>query len=160
MNYEEAKQKADDVLVALKPYCERIEIAGSIRRRKQMDIKDIEICLIPDNTALPILRHLINHTWGTPSIGKWPSKYTKIRGLKDIDIFTATKTNWGMLFFIRTGPADYVASALAHWKKISNGGYSESCLLHDADSHVVQTPEEIDVFSMLRWQWLDPEKRF
>jgi len=159
MNYADAKFKADEVLTALKPYCKRIEIAGSIRRKKLIDIKDIEICLVPDNASLPILRHLINHTWGVPTIGKWPAKYTKIRETKDIDIFTGSEQNWGLLFFIRTGPAEYAAKALAHWKKFTGGGFSEGCVLHTADGTKVPTLEEQDVFEALRWPYMEPESR-
>lgn len=46
MTYEKAKVVGDAVVELLRPHCERIEIAGSIRRRKAR-VKDIEIVCIP-----------------------------------------------------------------------------------------------------------------
>ena len=46
MKYLKAKEIADSVLQKLKPHCERIEIAGSIRRKKA-NPNDIEIVAIP-----------------------------------------------------------------------------------------------------------------
>ena len=47
MEYQRAKQAADYLLKQLKPHCEKIEIAGSIRRLKQTGIKDVELVAIP-----------------------------------------------------------------------------------------------------------------
>lgn len=159
MNLSTAIQQADEILRTLSPFCHRIEIAGSVRRQKPDGIKDIEICLIPRADSLFHLAVAINSKWGLPAAGKWPAKYTKIRGLADIDIFTATVENWGLLFWIRTGPADYVRNGLARWKTVSKGGYSEGAQLHDAQGSVILTPEEKDVFAALRWPWVQPLDR-
>jgi DNA polymerase/3'-5' exonuclease PolX len=45
-SYNDAKRLADCLVKAIAPYCERIEIAGSVRRKKA-DVKDIEIVAIP-----------------------------------------------------------------------------------------------------------------
>lgn len=42
MKLEQALEIAEKVKALLAPHCERIEIAGSIRRKKP-DVKDIEI---------------------------------------------------------------------------------------------------------------------
>ena len=47
MNYTEAKAIADDLVAQVAPYCQRVEIAGSIRRGKAEDIKDVELVVIP-----------------------------------------------------------------------------------------------------------------
>ena len=46
MKYEEAIEIAEKVKTLLLPHCERVEIAGSVRRKKT-DVKDIEIVAIP-----------------------------------------------------------------------------------------------------------------
>jgi DNA polymerase/3'-5' exonuclease PolX len=46
MKLEQALEIAEKVKALLAPHCERIEIAGSIRRKKP-DVKDIEIVAIP-----------------------------------------------------------------------------------------------------------------
>ena len=46
MEYEVAIEIAEKVKALLLPHCERIEIAGSVRRKKP-NVKDIEIVAIP-----------------------------------------------------------------------------------------------------------------
>ncbi|MES1181962.1 MAG: hypothetical protein ABUL44_04115, partial [Flavobacterium sp.] len=46
MEYSKAKSIADKAILLLKEHCIRIEIAGSIRRKKS-EVKDIEIVAIP-----------------------------------------------------------------------------------------------------------------
>lgn len=47
MNLEEASKLADEIVEELKSACERIEVAGSIRRKKPDGIKDVEIVAVP-----------------------------------------------------------------------------------------------------------------
>jgi DNA polymerase/3'-5' exonuclease PolX len=47
MKLAEAKILAEEVKQNLAPYCERIEIAGSVRREKPDGIKDLELVAIP-----------------------------------------------------------------------------------------------------------------
>lgn len=48
MDYTTAKKLADGLLREIAPYCVRAEIAGSIRRGKETDIKDVELVVIPE----------------------------------------------------------------------------------------------------------------
>lgn len=52
MKLEQAQSIAEELRRELEPGCERIEIAGSIRRKKP-EVKDIELCLIPKMLTLP-----------------------------------------------------------------------------------------------------------
>jgi DNA polymerase/3'-5' exonuclease PolX len=45
MNYAAAMEVAERTRAALAPYCQRIAIAGSVRRQRPQ-VKDIEICAI------------------------------------------------------------------------------------------------------------------
>src|ERR1051325_9898088 len=125
MTFDHASQRAVIVREMLAPFCERCEIAGSVRRRKAGDIKDIELVILPSPQHLAKLAAIINTHFGRPSKGVWPAKYTQINWECKLDIFTATEANWPLILFIRTGPAAYVQKALADWKRISKGGYSE-----------------------------------
>lgn len=160
MNLEEAKKLSRTILETLSPYCDRIEVAGSIRRNKRYGVKDIEIVAIPQNKRLFELAHHVNRTWGEPTIGAFPSHYTRIRGAVNIDFFWCNKPEkWGLLFFIRTGPADYVQRALTQWKEQTGGGYSRECVLYDRHKIPHYTPQEEDVFTALGWKWQEPERR-
>jgi len=166
MTLSEAERLAKQTRERLAPFCKRCEIAGSTRRKKMGDIHDIEIVCIPNNAHLFELRNLVNNGMGRVDIGEFPSKYTRIRSPHNIDLFWVTPESWGLQFFIRTGPADYVAAALAYWKKITNGGFSNGGILHLPDATIVPTPEEEDVFRVLEerggkpCRFTPPERRF
>ncbi|MFH1640834.1 MAG: hypothetical protein ABIA66_02590, partial [Candidatus Omnitrophota bacterium] len=51
---EKMKYLAEDVVRLLRPYCTRIEIAGSIRRTRS-EVSDIEIVCIPKTMMVPTL---------------------------------------------------------------------------------------------------------
>ena len=159
MNLSDVTTIAKIIKAKLAPYCERCEAAGSVRRLKPDNIKDIEIVIIPKSSSLHELCSIINNEWGPPSMGKWPSKYTKIRGIYQIDIFTFNRETWGLGCFIRTGPAGFCQRALAHWKKITSGGYSEDCQLRNAAGDIIGTPDELSVFKALGLDWIPPSKR-
>jgi DNA polymerase/3'-5' exonuclease PolX len=165
VNYADAKKKADEILEAIRPFCHRAEIAGSIRRKKSTDIKDIEICAIPNSVHARELADIVNKRWGEPSQGKFPSKYTKVRSIYNIDFFWPSKETWGLIYFIRTGPAEFGQRMLAYWKTITEGGYSEEGQLRLADGTIVPTLEEEDVFRVLEQYgkrpcpFLPPERR-
>ncbi|GAI67541.1 unnamed protein product, partial [marine sediment metagenome] len=50
MELEQAQEIADDLLKRLYPYCQRIEVAGSVRRQKP-EVGDIELLCIPKYVA-------------------------------------------------------------------------------------------------------------
>lgn len=160
MDYRTALDCANEILGALAPYCIRIGIAGSIRRKKAEGIKDVELVAIPRPANARELHEIVNSRWGRPSAGAFPSRYTKIRSARSIDLFWTDAERWGLIYFIRTGPADFSHGALAHWKRITNGGYSEEGILHRASGEVVATLEEADVFRVMNVPFIPPEKRF
>ena len=106
MNYKSARRIADSIVEQLKPYCKRIEIAGSVRRKKE-EVKDIEICIIPDNKQLITLAKVINKSRRIK--GGMINKYSQRmlpEGIK-LDIFMANADTWGLIYAIRTGSAYY-----------------------------------------------------
>lgn len=159
MNYDEAIVLAMDVKRILDPLCNQCQVAGSIRRKKSFDIKDVEIVAVPNIAHIHEFMKVVNGHWGPPMVGKFPSKYTRIRGLVNLDLFWCDKETFGLNFFIRTGSAEYVMRALAHWKKITKGGYSKDARLHRANGEIVSTPTEEAVFTALQCAYMPPEKR-
>lgn len=162
-----ATEIAEKTLAQLSPYCERIELAGSIRRKKS-EVKDIEIVLIPRVKDLPILKKQIDK-WEKVK-GKFPCLYTQRRLLEGInlDLFIATPDNWGLQLAIRTGPANYSHHVLAMgWSK--EGYHSKGGILYPTSkvygqdrldySKPVYLREEIDVFNFIRIPWREPKDR-
>jgi len=160
MKYEKAIIIAEKVKAMLAPHCERIEIAGSIRRKKT-EVKDIEIVAIPKPYDVGLFESgiaTVVNQW--PKVkGNLPCKYTQRilpEGIK-MDLFFATKTNWGMIYAIRTGPAEYSHKVLAR-KWTSLGYRSEGGHLY-MDDKELDFMEEVDLFDKLGIKYVNPEFR-
>lgn len=138
---------AEQIVANFEPYCQRIEIAGSLRRKKEM-VGDIEIVAIPivneqktlwGKTASnklhfnKLLNH-VDHLLKMQKIGqakdsagrhRWGEKMRSIALITDkgekykIDLFMCTEVNWGNIFLIRTG-----SRAFSKWMvtKTTDGG--------------------------------------
>lgn len=158
--HSEALKIASSVMEQLRPHCIRLEIAGSIRRKKAM-VKDIEIVAIPKPYSVGLFESgiaTVVNQWEKVK-GELPCKYTQRilpEGIK-LDLFFAEKENWGLIFAIRTGPADYSHKVLANgWVQRgfkSVGGF----LFRNEEKYEMR--EEIDLFKILRLPYLEPEDR-
>lgn len=162
------------------PACERIEIAGSLRRGKP-DVKDIELVAIPkpfsasDLFGQPIatmnaltalidvgfLDLLPGHDY---KVIKGGPKYKQIalpEGI-NLDLFIVTPpAQWGVLFTIRTGPADF-----SHWlvtQRRKGGCMPANATQLDGCVYVndkpIPMPEEMDYLTFLGLGWIDPKDR-
>lgn len=176
MNLEEAQSLSSMILDMIKPCVERVEIAGSIRREKPQ-VKDIELCVLKPSyeelfRVIPQFGYIIKP--GTPQVIPWEarvgSKYIRImthEGIK-LDMFVATRENWGVLFTMRTGGATgldgsafsgFVPGLFKRWKKLSGGGMMKDCLPTRPDGTYVPCPEESDFFQLLGMKWVPPSER-
>ncbi len=61
MNLSEALAVASPLIARMRPFCERVELAGSTRRQKQTDLKDLEIVAIPRWEERPAAGDLFSH---------------------------------------------------------------------------------------------------
>ncbi len=158
--YAEAHRIALDVLEQLRPHCIRIEIAGSIRRKKP-EVGDIEIVAIPKPFETGLFQSGIAsvvNQWEKVK-GELPCKYTQRilpEGIK-LDLFLAEEGNWGSILAIRTGSAEYSHRVLANgWVREgfkSEGGF----LFREGERYEVR--EEQDLFQMARVAYIEPEGR-
>lgn len=153
MKLEEAQYKAADLLQLLQPYCDRIEVAGSIRRRKP-EPKDIELVIIPKQQPSDMFGLYLRHHEG---IATTCSRYKLIRGsliagkavrleMADgtgVDLFFCTPRNWGYILLLRTG-SDRFNMALID--RLKGNGYTckAGAIWHKGSP--LETPEEVDVF--------------
>ena len=155
MEYTQALQIAEKVKQELEPHCERIEIAGSIRRKKP-EVKDIEIVAIPKSTWGG-LKNIVDK-WKKVK-GELPCKYTQRILPEDIklDLFFATERNFGLIFAIRTGSAEYSHYVLANgWVK---AGYKSIDGILTKNNQQQEVREEIDLFNLIKIPYVEPEKR-
>jgi DNA polymerase/3'-5' exonuclease PolX len=163
MNYFEAFQVAEKYKLKLAPYCNRIEIAGSIRRKRK-EVGDIEIVCIRKEKLLfePGIETILDQlpkVRGDAIIGKQAIRETP-EGI-NLDCYFATKNNWGFIFAIRTGSAEFSHNTLAKaW--VRNGYFGNGGMLYHAHRPIdgpTDIPEEKDLFKICGLQYIEPEKR-
>jgi DNA polymerase/3'-5' exonuclease PolX len=173
MKLEEAKKIAEKYLDLLKPYCWRIEIAGSIRREKP-EVKDIEIVVLLsefdsdfDSVDHQIPRDLVGFCYEVNKLkkvkGEPTGKYTQ-RILPEginLDLFMANERNWGLIFAIRTGSAEFSHKVLANgW--VRAGYKSVNGMLRQNISpykEIVDVREEQDLFDLIGVPYIEPNQR-
>ena len=166
----EALNIATNIVTELGPYCERIEIAGSIRRQRPT-IGDIEIVCVPTPyLATPLFRSgiaLVVEQWELVR-GELPCRYTQRlhpSGMK-LDLFMPDPRGFGLQLAIRTGSADWCRRVLAPaW--VRAGYRSENGILHhvvDEDytdnwDTSVSTRTERELFELIGLSWVKPVDR-
>ena len=156
MIYSEIKEIADRVVKLLAPCSDRIEIAGSIRRKKD-DCGDIEVVYIPSKSGQWLAYDIIG-MWRKIKGDAW-GKYTQRmlpEGVK-LDLFRAVPENWGHILAIRTGSADFSKALAARWVK--KGYHSDGGMLRNSKGTIIPIPEEQVLFDLLALDWVDPERR-
>lgn len=164
MNFSTADRYAVKIAGNLEPFCERIQIAGSIRRHRP-EIGDIDLVVIPKNlndliarcrtSCTAIAEGQVNLSYETPM---------KIR----LDIYVAqpghrelydvTASNWGSLLLCRTGSKEHnqrlcevAAKKGMKWKPYVG--------LMDSQNLVIASETEEEIFQALGLDFVPPEKR-
>lgn len=160
MQLDKALEIAEKTKELLAPYCERIEIAGSIRRKKP-EVKDIELVAIPKPYDVGLFENgiaTVVNQWKKVK-GELPCKYTQ-RILPDgitLDLFFANQENWGLIYALRTGSADYSHKVLATgWVKL---GYNSEGGQLSINCKKINIPEEKDLFKLIGIPYIEPELR-
>lgn len=158
----EAEEIASSIVALLGPHCQRIDIAGSIRRRLPT-IGDIEIvCLPKPYDPTPLFRSGIAEVlagWHKLK-GELPCKYTQRKHLSGmvLDLFMPDPRGYGLQLAIRTGSAEWCRQVLARaWVKA--GFQSKDGLLRDQAGRIVPTPTEQILFTLIGLDWIEPENR-
>ena len=177
MKLAQAEQIAQSLKADLEPFCEKIEIGGSIRRKKP-EPNDIEFICIPkfgdhqtgqmslEGDPLTSYENLLFEHIAANSdrfgIIKMGEKYAQIEVIAfdeyiKVDVFTATKITWGYIFMLRTGPAEFSKWVVTELKR---KGYKPEGGEISHGTFVASTPTEQSVFNLLDIDWIEPEYRF
>lgn len=167
---------AATIVADLAPVCMRIEVAGSVRRGKDV-VGDIELVVIPrdeptglfgDRTTNALWTHLhvsdaYRFLQGDNPDGRYYQLALSTHDDLQVDLFLAQSDNWGLTLLVRTGSAAFSTSILARWKKIQGIGREQpgsvDGRLVDRAGRVVPTPEEDTVFALVGLRSIDPASR-
>jgi len=131
MELNQAVKIAKKYVDLLAPFCERIEIAGSVRRQKP-EVGDIEIVCIPKHINVGDASTLFNEPKFIvhPNFVYEVNQLEKVKGEPtgrytqrvlpegiNLDLFIANKDNWGYILAIRIGPDGYSKYLASTWVK-------------------------------------------
>ena len=171
--YAEAKRLADELLDQLSPACERIEIAGGVRRKKP-ECHDIELVAIPKMEPLMDIfnqvagqRNLLNERIENLHLllDKNGDRYKKIIYTNDLDcdlFIVLPPAQWGVIFTIRTGSSDFshrIVTARKYGGCMPSNCACKDGAVHDKSGRIVPMPEEMDFLNFLGLGWIEPDKR-
>lgn len=175
---------ANEIIDALRPFCSRIEIAGSLRRQKTL-CSDVEVLYVPrierqldsselfgdgrivdvarakinDLVALGVLDHRVNvngsETWGDKN-----KLAVHVPTGFPVDLFATTEENWWVSLVVRTGSLEtnlrLTNGALARGRSLNAYG----CGVTDKDTgNVIRAESERQVFELCGITYLEPTKR-
>jgi DNA polymerase (family 10) len=154
ISLERAQRIASKIIELLAPDCKRIEIAGSIRRRRPW-VNDIDIVLIPRDHW-----ELHNKLLRLGQMKMSGSKIARVMyGDIQIDFYFANEESWATLLLVRTGSA-------AHNVKLASLAKSRGWHLHangdglfDDNGKRIAGDSEESIFKALGLRYLPPEKR-
>ena len=180
------KPFAQKLIDTLAPACERIELAGSIRRRKPM-VGDVEIVLVSKQLESGTADMFTGEFQTTPAIDgavnelasrddfelkKNGELYKKLEYLfimnKElhkigIDIFIANSDNWGFIYALRTGSHEFnmqwAIRQLQGGQLPNEYRFRDGYLTEAMTGKRIATPTENDVFSKVGIDPPPPELR-
>lgn len=158
MELKTAQALGEGIIAQLKETCSRIEIAGSVRRRKPF-VRDIDIVCLPANQGqfLTALQLIGRFKLAGEKIIRVP-----LRQGVTLDIYVATEKTWATLLLIRTGSAGHnrklCALALSKGMKLHADGTGLFRLTQGGEVPVASESEEA-IFNALGLTYLRPEHR-
>lgn len=177
---------ADELRERLWPACERLEIAGSLRRNRA-EVGDLELIAVPR-----VIEESGGDLWGTPQRvsllgrkvteliedgivdldptdpkrGERYMKLVHVASRLQIDLFVVRPESFGLAWIVRTGPASYsqwlVSEAkrrsyhVAHFALHAGNGHAEPA---ECRCPSIPTPAERDVYRLLGLPYEEPEQR-
>ena len=173
--YIEAVSVAGLLLQRLADSCERIVIAGSVRRQKS-NVGDIELLCIPKPTdnvfyadaldeavkgligATPPLLAYRPNVKGSVIYGPLNKLLIDCPSGIALDLFSTSAQNWGMALLVRTGSAEFNIRVMSRFKALGMQGHADGGVTAQ-DGTEIPCPTEEVVFELLRWPFIPPEER-
>jgi len=178
---ELAEGVAETLVRHLESHCKRIQVAGSIRRRKPT-VGDVELLCIPEfriqhnllgevADKVDLLDRKLQEFIKTGfldyrrnakgrRLGYGPrNKYLVHDSGIPVDVFTTSEEGWAMSLVVRTGPKEMNVRLMAEARKRAMRGhaYGEGFTLPDGSPLACQSEQE--VFAAVGWPCQPPADR-
>ena len=176
-----AEQLAGELVDLLAMSCDRIAVAGSIRRRKEY-VGDIELLCISkvgqaqgdlfrgatatafdldqrilDLIGAGVFTYRLNRR-GARNFGVWNKHLVHVATGIGVDVFSTTVKNWGMAFVVRTGSMEFNIKVMGRFKALGMQGHAYGGV-SDGNGRMIDCPIEETVFRLLAWRYVWPEDR-
>jgi DNA polymerase/3'-5' exonuclease PolX len=167
---------ANRLIKDLEPFCEKIEICGSIRRKKEM-VGDIEIVCKPIKIKIP--KSIQYSLFEPPEYSEktilgfmeYVRNYKIIRGDLDrgkivcfettegvqVDVFTGGDLNYGFIKTLRTGPSQYNMDFVI--PQLKRKGYTLKNGFVYNGNQIVSVPDEEKLYDLIGCEIHTPEER-
>jgi DNA polymerase/3'-5' exonuclease PolX len=176
----EARTVAERIVAALSPFCERIEIAGSLRRGKPT-VGDVEILYVPKAEDRPdglfgskpasLADERIEQALADGAIVKRPSKAgiftwgeknklaVHVASGIPVDFFGTTLENWWVSLVVRTGSAEMNLELTTTAQRQGRSLLAYGCGVRQPDGMVIAATSERAVFEMCGVAYREPHQR-
>ena len=175
----EAREVAEELITLLRPACEKIAVAGSVRRRKDQ-VGDIELLCISkvlsdldffgkstDYAILDkmlvgiigdgLLDYRLNRK-GSRAFGPLNKLLVHRPSGIGVDIFSTTAENWGLSLLVRTGSRSFNIKVMTRFRSLGMQGHAYGGVT-DQHGRDLACPTEEEVFRILQWPFVAPEQR-
>ena len=173
ISLHEARFISSRLVEWMRPHCDKLMIAGSVRRQSPT-IGDIEILALPtwrketDLFGDPVKSDNLLYRWATteamamgfkwvkglaPEGGYWKAELPTGESL---DLFLPKPEGWAAQVLIRTGSAEFTRGIMTHAPR--RGYRFEDGVLKRAGA-MVSVSDERELFDLLGLEWVEPQHR-
>ena len=162
MKLLEASQIAVELVSKLIPYCDKIEVAGSIRRGKG-EVRDIDIVAIPNEEKMLDrgffgIHHVIGSLSETaPHGGAAYIAFSYHRA--SVDLYLADASSWGTLLLIRTGSKEHNINLCTMARDRGWHLHASGEGLFDGSNRRIAGDTEAGIFAALGLPFIPPGRR-
>jgi DNA polymerase (family 10) len=154
MELEQAQKFANQIVELISLFCDRIIVAGSVRRQKSQ-VRDVDIVLIPK----PLLWSRIISTLQKKMDAQVLKCGEKVAQLTidgiNVDLYSTNSKEWETLLLIRTGSAEHNIKLSIQARKMGMK-LSHKGLVRDG---IIVASTEEGIFKALGMEYVPPEER-
>lgn len=162
MKFEDAAVLADRVVHCIEHLCDKIQVVGSIRR-KRPEVHDIDIVLIPQawmwNTIIQSLKTNMNAhvVKAGQELATLEVPIGATNETISVDIYKARPETWGVLLLIRTGSKEHNIKLCSRARAMGMMLSAKEGVIKDGK--IIASRTEKEIFEALGMEYVEPENR-